>query len=67
MKHEVATMSDVEAHAKRLAALADWRASPVRTEWGAGMMVADIALSNDETLTIYAHRKAIKKLQGDGA
>jgi hypothetical protein len=36
-----------------------WRAAPVRAEWGDGMMVADVELSKDETLTLYAHRDAL--------
>jgi hypothetical protein len=52
----------IEAAARQLVALADWSDAPVRTEWGDGMAVADIALTNDETLTIYASRAAIAAL-----
>ena len=33
-----------------------WAEAPRRTEWGAGMMEALIALGVDETLRLYAHR-----------
>jgi hypothetical protein len=52
---------NTKALAKQLVSAAKWFPAPVRTEWGAGMMVADIELSKDETLTIYAHKKAIPK------
>lgn len=40
--------------------LADWSAAPLRTEWGAGMMVADVMLTKDETLTAYVHRNVLQ-------
>lgn len=36
-----------------------WSEAPTKTAWGAGMMVCDIALSKDETLTMYAHKDAL--------
>jgi len=36
-----------------------WAEAPRRTEWGAGMMEALIALGADETLQLYAHRDAV--------
>ena len=36
-----------------------WMEAPRRTEWGAGMMEALIALGVDETLRLYAHRDAV--------
>ena len=36
-----------------------WAEAPRRTEWGAGMMEALIALGADETLLLYAHRDAV--------
>ncbi len=36
-----------------------WSEAPTKSQWGAGMMVADIALSKDETLTLYAHKSAL--------
>lgn len=36
-----------------------WVEAPRRTEWGAGMMEALIALGADETLLLYAHRDAV--------
>jgi predicted RecB family endonuclease len=41
-----------------------WRTAPVRTEWGDGMMVADVELSKDETLTLYAHESALHLVRG---
>jgi hypothetical protein len=34
----------------------EWTAAPIRTQWGDGMMVADVALDSDSTLTMYCHR-----------
>ncbi len=34
-------------------------AAGLTVQWGAGMMVADVALSADETLTLYAHKDAL--------
>jgi hypothetical protein len=48
--------------AKSLLALADWSEAPIRTEWGAGMMVADVELTKDETLTAYVHRDVLVAL-----
>jgi len=36
-----------------------WAEAPRRTEWGAGMMEALIALGADETLLLYEHRDAV--------
>lgn len=36
-----------------------WRDAPTKTEWGNGMMVADIELSKDETATIFAHKDVL--------
>jgi len=36
-----------------------WMEAPRRSEWGAGMMEALIALGVDETLRLYAHRDAV--------
>jgi hypothetical protein len=36
-----------------------WHEAPLRTEWGDGMMAADVELSKDETLTLYAHADAL--------
>jgi hypothetical protein len=33
----------------------EWGAAPVKTQWGAGMRVAEVALSKDATASIYAH------------
>ena len=33
--------------------------SPAKTEFGDGMVQTDIALSKDETLTMYCHRDAL--------
>ena len=37
-----------------------WSPAPQSVEWGDEMMVADLALSNDETLTLYVHKDALK-------
>lgn len=50
-------------HARALLSLAAWSPAPDRTQWGAGMMVADVELSDDETLTAYVHRNSLA--QGD--
>lgn len=44
-------------------ALAEFQSAPVKTVWGEGMMVADIALSKDETVSIYVHRDDIHKIK----
>lgn len=45
-----------------------WAPAPVKTEWGEGMMVADVALDRDSTLTLYCHvddlGKVVKALAG---
>ncbi len=43
---------------------ANWLDAPERTQWGFGMMVADIEITKDETLTIYAHRDGIAAATG---
>lgn len=45
--------------AKQLLTLAKWSEAPTRTVWGVGMMVADVELSKDETLTTYVHRSVL--------
>lgn len=37
----------------------DWQEAPEKTQWGAGMMVATIHITNDETASVYAHKDAI--------
>ena len=46
-----------------LLALANWKDAPQKAEWGAGMMVADVALTKDETMTIYVHSSALDAAQ----
>lgn len=46
--------------AASLLKLAKWSAAPLRTECGAGMMVADVMLTKDETLTAYVHRDVLR-------
>ena len=36
-----------------------WSPAPQSVQWGGGMMAADVALSKDETLTLYAHKDAL--------
>lgn len=45
---------------RSLLVLSDWNEAPRRTAWADGMMVADVMLTKDETMTIYAHRDAIR-------
>ncbi len=40
-----------------------WLPAPERTEWGDGMMVADVAITKDETLTMYAHKDALAQIR----
>lgn len=40
-----------------------WNTAPIRTEWGEGMMVADIALDRDSTVTLYCHNDDINKVK----
>lgn len=54
---------DAAECAQALLALADWQDAPKKTEWGSGMMVADVALGKDETMTIYVHRDVITALK----
>lgn len=50
---------DAAACARSLLEIASWSSAPARTEWGAGMMCADIALTKDETMTAYVHTDAL--------
>lgn len=50
-----------KTHAKALLKAASWSEAPQRSEWGDGMMCADIELSKDETMTVYAHKDAFKE------
>jgi hypothetical protein len=45
--------------AAALVASAKWSPAPIKTEWGPHMMVADVELSRDETLTMHATESAI--------
>lgn len=36
-----------------------WSPAPRKVEWGDGMLVADVALTTDETLTLYMHKGAL--------
>lgn len=46
----------------RQASQPEWSAAPVRTQWGDGMMVADVALDKDSTLTLYCHKDDVPKV-----
>jgi len=50
---------DETAMAYALLRVANWSAAPRQSRWGAGMMVADVMLTKDETLTLYAHKEAL--------
>lgn len=43
-------------------ALAEFSPAPIKTSWGDGMMVADIALSKDATVSMYVHKDDIAKI-----
>ena len=47
------------ALAKALLSITEFDTAPVRTDWGAGMLIADVALSDDETISIYVHKDAL--------
>lgn len=40
--------------------------TPIKTSWGAGMMMIDISVGNDETASLYLHEDAIKLLTNKG-
>lgn len=50
---------DATGCARSLLTLAEWRDAPRKTEWGHGMMAADVMLTKDETMTVYVHRDAL--------
>lgn len=41
----------------------NWSDSPNKTEYGAGMVVADIELDKDSTLTVYCHKDDTDKVE----
>ena len=53
---------DTKAIGEEIVRRVDWSEAPRRVEYGTGMMVADIELSKDETLTVYVHQHAIKSI-----
>ena len=48
-----ASMGDIETPTKAAGPF-DWAPAPRRTEWGAGMVLADVEIDRDHTLSIYA-------------
>lgn len=48
---------------RSLITLAEFQPAPVKTSWGDGMMVVDIALNKDETVSVYAHKDDIHKIK----
>ena len=73
-EHDIALFTtDLQAEVQALKAdalmqhlrMAHWLPAPLKTEWGCGMLVADIALSKDETLTLYASVTAIDAAMAD--
>ena len=44
---------------KHMIAHLEWKSAPMRTEYGAGMLVADFAISKDETATVCGHKDAV--------
>jgi hypothetical protein len=41
----------------------NWHPGPIKTEWGDGMLVADVELSPDQTLTMFIHKNALPLLK----
>jgi len=39
-----------------------WDTAPCVTDWGSGMLVADVALSKDVSLTMFIHKDALAGL-----
>jgi hypothetical protein len=39
-----------------------WSAAPDRTSWGHGMMVADVEIDKDHTLTLYCEADQVEKV-----
>ena len=39
-----------------------WLPAPLVTDWGSGMLVADVALSKDVSLTMFIHKDALAGL-----
>ena len=50
---------DAAECARALLRLADWGDAPSKIAFGDGMMLADIELSKNETMTVYVHKDAI--------
>ena len=48
--------------ARAMLKAAEWQDAPRKTEYGAGMLCADAALTKDETMTICIHRDALYAL-----
>ncbi len=48
-----ASMGELEMPTKATGPF-DWAPAPKRTEWGAGMVLADVEIDRDHTLSIYA-------------
>lgn len=40
-----------------------WGRAPIKTSWGDGMMVADVGLDKDSTVSLYAHADDIAKVE----
>ena len=40
-----------------------WHQAPVKTSWGDGMVVADLAIDKDHTLSIYCERDQTAKVE----
>jgi hypothetical protein len=40
----------------------NWQKAPVKTEWGNQMVVAEVEIDKDHTLTIYCERDQIHKV-----
>ena len=40
----------------------NWQKAPVKTEWGSEMVVADVEIDADHTLSLYCERDQIHKV-----
>jgi len=40
-----------------------WFPTPIKTEWGEGMVMSDLAIDNDHTVSIYCEADQTKKVE----
>lgn len=58
--YEASAELDGQAEPVALSAIAEWDTAPAMTKYGAGMMQAVLAISQDETLTLTCHKDALR-------